>query len=281
MTDEAPIICRPTKWFLWRAVAMLLMFGVFFVLFMKDWRVGYPKKNVVYYTYQTFEEAKKSFEGKSAAEWTAFAAAQKIPYPDEPGILPAGVAVDSPWPAELQDYEGYRKAYEAERDQTAPPMWLDYSNAQGWNSKPPEKGYDAGKIQEQLYYGIGAGVLTLIALFYLMRTRVRSMQADDEAYHAPGGERIPYDRIRRIDKRKWESKGLAYLYYETEGGSEKKTKVDGMVYGQFKEEDGAPAERLFQRVLRNFSGELIELEALPEGESEAVEGPAESEEKQD
>ncbi|MDB4493400.1 hypothetical protein N9227_00005, partial [bacterium] len=39
----------------------------------------------------------------------------------------------------------------------------------------------------------------------------------------------------------------------------KKAKIDGMVYGQFKEEDGAPAEALFQKVLENFEGELIEL----------------------
>jgi hypothetical protein len=281
MTDEGPIICRPTKWFLWRAVAMLLMFGVFFVLFIKDWRVGYPRKNVVYYTYQAFETARKEFKGKSASEWEAFAGDQTIPYPDEPGILPADVSVDSPWPEALRDHEAYRKAYEGERDQTAPPMWLDYSNAQGWNSKPPEKAYDAGKIREQLYYGIGAGVLTLMALFYLVRTQGRSMMVDGEAYVAPGGARIPFGRIRRIDKRKWESKGLAYLYYEAEGGEERKAKVDGMVYGQFKEEDGAPAEQLFQRILRNFSGELIELE-LPAGAGSGAEADSgEAEEKQD
>ena len=71
--------------------------------------------------------------------------------------------------------------------------------------------------------------------------------------------------MRRIDKRKWESKGLAYVYYEDQDGGMKKAKVDGMVYGQFREEDGAPAERLFRRILQNFSGELIELEGLRGG----------------
>ena len=48
----------------------------------------------------------------------------------------------------------------------------------------------------------------------------------------------------------------------------KKVKVDGMVYGQFREEDGAPAEALFQRILRNFQGELLELENEEDGASE-------------
>ncbi|MDB4480727.1 hypothetical protein N9040_10230, partial [Akkermansiaceae bacterium] len=42
--------------------------------------------------------------------------------------------------------------------------------------------------------------------------------------------------------------------------------IDGMVYGQFKEEEGAPAEALFQKVLENFEGELIEL--VDENENE-------------
>ena len=31
-----------------------------------------------------------------------------------------------------------------------------------------------------------------------------------------------------------------------------------MVFGQFKEEDGAPAERLFNYVMERFRGEVIE-----------------------
>jgi len=65
--------------------------------------------------------------------------------------------------------------------------------------------------------------------------------------------------------RKWETKGLATLVYETDG-KENKAKIDGMVYGQFKEEEGAPAEALFQKVLENFEGELIEL--VDENENE-------------
>ena len=68
---------------------------------------------------------------------------------------------------------------------------------------------------------------------------------------------------------KWKTKGIAYLFScpvaatphaAPDRVSLQKVKVDGMVYGQFREEDGAPAEALFQRILRNFQGELIELE---------------------
>ena len=56
-----------------------------------------------------------------------------------------------------------------------------------------------------------------------------------------------------------------------------------MVYGQFREEDGAPAEALFQQVLANFQGELIELvEDEDEDEEEESDGSiAESEKKKE
>ena len=82
------------------------MFGVFLVLFLKDWKVGWPKKNEVYYTYKAFEEAKKKFveheEKKATAEeWESFAKDQVIGFPDGDGILPPGVDSSTPWPAKI------------------------------------------------------------------------------------------------------------------------------------------------------------------------------------
>ena len=70
---------------------------------------------------------------------------------------------------------------------------------------------------------------------------------------------------------------MAYLTY-VDGKEEKKAKVDGMVYGQFKPEDDAPAEALFKRILSNFLGELIELEE-DEDEEECDEAVASSAEE--
>ena len=71
----------------------------------------------------------------------------------------------------------------------------------------------------------------------------------------------------RIDKRKWDTKGMALVYYNQDG-EEKKAKIDGMVYGQFKEEDGAPAEKLFRKVMENFKGEVMEYVSVDEADEE-------------
>lgn len=263
---------------------MVLMFGVFFVLFLKDWKVGWPKKNEVYYTYKAFEKAKAAFEAHETAEgtpeaWTEYVGRQKIGLPDGEGMLPSGVAVDSKWPEILADYERFKKSND-EESKLIPPLWAEYTDERGWSSAVPKTDYKQEKIKAQLYYGLGSGALLAISLFFLIRTSRRMMKVDEEAYYAPSGERILFGSIRKVDKRKWETKGLAFLYYQAGDGEEselKKTKVDGMVYGQFKKEDGAPAEALFTRILENFAGELIELED-DEDESEAEEEGAGPEE---
>ncbi|MDE0594210.1 MAG: hypothetical protein OSB65_03085 [Roseibacillus sp.] len=279
MSNGEVIKCKPTKWFFVRAIAMVTMFAVFLVLFLKDWKVGWPKKNEIYYTFQAFKKAGEAFaahEG-SAEGWNSFASAQKIEFPDEKGMIPVGVDSDASWPAILADYSGYKKALAKEGSRSTPPLWTVYTDERGWSSAVPNKFYGQGKIKEQLYFGIGSGFLMIVGGFYLARTSRRSMRVDGEAYYAPSGERIPYDSIKRIDKRKWETKGLAYLTY-VDGKEEKKAKVDGMVYGQFKPEDDAPAEALFKRILSNFLGELIELEE-DEDEEECDEAVASSAEE--
>ena len=275
MTTEQLIECRATRWFYLRVWAMVFMFGIFLFLFLKDWKIGWPNKNEVFYTYKAFEEAEKLFSGQdwSAEEWASEVSRRKT-FPQEDVVLPSSVDRNTGWPSLLADYQAYSELSVEEGKKITPPMWIQYTDERGWSSGIPEKSYSAGKIQEQLYYGIGSGLLLVAALAILWRTSRRSMSADNEAFYAPGGERVEYSLIRKIDARKWQTKGLAYVYYEgrqDERDALLKAKIDGMVYGQFKQEEGAPAEVLFQKILKNFRGELVELvEDEPERTGENV-----------
>jgi hypothetical protein len=175
-------------------------------------------------------------------------------------IVPASTDLDTRWPEILTNYESYRQLFDAQEALVVPPAWKTFSNSGGrkWDEKSEHKLKKASKIDEQLYIGIVCLVLLLGALFILFRTMSRTMKVDSEGYYPPGGPFIPFGDMRKIDARKWDTKGLAYLYYEA-AGNEKKTKIDGMVYGQFKKEEGEPAQKLYDRILANFRGEVIEL----------------------
>lgn len=264
MTAPATITCKPTPWFLFRAVVMLLLFGVFAVLFYRDGSTGYRKKNEIFYLHKTFEQASNKFlEAKAKgpltpAEWKMYAAKQTVDFPDDRAVLPSALELPMPWPAILQDYAKMETQWNL--------LWREYTKDRGLDATTPEEPYDAQKIKEQWIVFGGSALLSLVAAFFLIRTVRRSISVDGEALTTQLGQRIPFADLKSLDLRKWETKGLAFI--EFDGPSGKGTvRIDGLTYGGFKKENDEPAERLMHHLRERFSGEIIEYTTVPEGES--------------
>ena len=168
-----------------------------------------------------------------------------------------------PWPAILHNYERM-KPLEWNI------LWREYTKERGLNSSPPEEPYDAQKIKEQWIVFIICAVLAVTAAFFLLRTLKRSISADSEAITTQQGKRVPYSDLTKLDLRKWETKGLAFIDYDGASGKGK-IRIDGLTYGGFKKENDEPAERLMRQIRAHFSGEITEYAAVTE------KGPADHE----
>ena len=148
MSAPDPIVCKPTPWFLFRALVMLLMFGVFAVLFYIDGSTGYRKKNEVFYLHKTFEAANEEFSQMDSSgsltpeEWKMHAEKQTVRFPEDRSVLPADLKLPMPWPEILHDYERMKPLQWNK-------LWLEYSKEHGMPAKPSEEPYDARKIGEQ------------------------------------------------------------------------------------------------------------------------------------
>lgn len=267
---------------------MLAMFSVFAFLFFQDGMWGYREKNLHFYVHQSFVKAGMDFQKMeneagdakvSEAAWKEFAAKQQVALPgDAAEILPKDSELPIAWPDILVN--GHSVMSEKGGQNGATKLWEEYTasmeevEGKAWDIDPGEHPMAAGKIREQFIAMGVALVLIVITLFFLFRTMRRSISADDEMLYTQDGRKIPYADMVRIDKRKWDSKGLALIYYK-EDGEEKKAKIDGMVYGQFKEDDGAPAEKLFSRIMKNFKGEVMEYVSADELDDDEIEGSSE------
>ena len=299
MTTPAIVECKPSKWFKKRAIAVLVMFLFFLLWFLKDGIWGYREKNVSYVHYQLFSSAdggerekkegltvrakdifaeqKKKYEDANpdkeynAELWKAFAEKQYVPMPiDAEYVMPKDYDLEQPWPEELVN--GFDRLQKNDPES----LWRELAVRKEWDEKVSDYLMHKGKINEQYWVAGICGVLILISLFIIIRIIRRNMRVTDTAYYAPGGKEIPFTAMTVIDKRKWDNKGLATIHYE-EGGETKKAKVDGMVYGQFQEEDGAPAEKLFAHIMANFKGEVLEfIDDDDEQESEEKDESAET-----
>lgn len=258
-----PIVCKPTPWFLFRALVMLLMFAVFAVLFYIDGSTGYRKKNEVFYLHRTFQQASDEFvrlnsEGLlTPGEWKSFAARQSVKFPADRALLPAAIELPMPWPEILHDFDRMKPLQWKK-------LWLEYSKARGFDAEPAEEPYDARKIGEQWVVFWFCLAFSAAALFALVRTLGRTISADGEAITSQQGRRIPYCDLKALDLRKWETKGLAFLDYDGPSGKGR-IRIDGLTYGGFKKEQGEPAERLMQLIRSRFSGEILEYAPLAAG----------------
>jgi len=260
------IVCKPTPWFILRAVAMLLMFSVFAAYFAFDGAVGYRKKNKEYFIHATFKKAKDEFEAKSkegtltAEAWKEHAASRSVWFPEDAYLLPKDLQQPMPWPAILQDYEKMKPLQ-------FHLLWQEYSGEHGYNDKPKEKPFSRREIREQWFFSGLCAVLSVVTLFFLLRTIRRSISADQEGITSQTGKRVPYGELKSLDLRKWSNKGLAFATYDGASGKGK-VRIDGLTYGGFKKEDGEPAEKLMQFIRSRFSGEIIEYTAAAETDGE-------------
>ena len=269
MPDPQSIVCKPTPWFLFRSLVMLVMFSVFAVLFYVDASTGYRKKNEIFFLHRAFEQAQKDFaqlnkDGTLTPEaWNEHAAQQSVVFaPDCP--LPVAFRGPLPWPAILHDFQRMKPLQWTL-------LWREFTKQRGMNAAPPEEPYDARKIQEQWVVCAICLALAAGAAIVLLRTLTRSLAADGEAITTPQGLRVPYTDLKTLDLRKWETKGLAFLDYDGAVGKGR-IRIDGLIYGGFKPENGAPAERLMQLIRSRFAGELIDYAPLREAVIAAEEG---------
>jgi len=268
MTALDLIVCKPTRWFIIRALAMLGMFGVFTVWFYYDAEHGYRGKNLAFFTERAFHKAVADFTrlnadgGLTPEAWSEHASTQNIEFPDEEGILPRASESSMPWPAILHDYDKVR--------QLNPGMiWREYTGALGMSLDVPEDYYTPRKISEQWVVFWICLALTLLAVFFLVRTLRRSIRADADSITDATGKRVAYEDLTLLDLRKWDTKGIAFAEYKSASGSGR-MRLDGLTYGGFGEEDGQYAERLMNRLRVNFSGEILEYSTA--SESQEIQG---------
>jgi len=256
MDTQPPIICKPTRWFLIRALAMLGMFGIFTVWFYYDAEYGYRSKNEAFFTERAFHKAVADFTrlnadgGLTPEAWSQHAATQHIEFPDEDGILPRALELPLPWPEILHDHEKVRRLNPGT-------IWREYTAALGMGMDVPEEHYGPRKIFEQWVVFWICLALSLVAMFFLIRTLRRSIKVDEGSITDATGKRVAYEDLTLLDLRKWDTKGIAFAEYKTASGSGR-MRLDGLTYGGFSQDDGQPAERMMDMLRANFSGEILE-----------------------
>lgn len=156
------------------------------------------------------------------------------------------------YPKERIKYGDYWPAYEKAQKEENLKAYTDMAVEKGWPKEPHQKDWDY-KLKEQLIWCIGTGIGGLVLLGAWLRNRARTLRADHESFTTPDGTRILFASVVKVDKRKWDNKALAYVYWKPGSGEgTKKATIDDLVFDD--------AGKVFDRLIASFNGELIDIE---------------------
>ena len=149
----------------------------------------------------------------------------------------------------FEKFESLYNAFESSKDKRKWSLYGTLSGKKGWSDSEP-KYHNSSEILAQIIIG---SILLLSALYVLVLTlinRGRSIGSDEVSFTTEKGLVIDFKTINKIDTRKWNKKGLAYVFYANEKGLPSKTVIDDLKY--------KGADEILERIKNEFTGELVE-----------------------
>ncbi len=117
-----------------------------------------------------------------------------------------------------------KKAHGAEVNEYLRIEWERHAKAAGYKRDIPKERTDASIREQRIIGWVMMTGSVLFGLWVLWNHKLR-VQTEGDVVIGTAGQRVELDSIVKIDRRKWEKKGIAYGIYE-EGGKERRLCLD-------------------------------------------------------
>jgi len=127
---------------------------------------------------------------------------------------------------------------EIKRTYTSPEMretqWEQVARQRGWpvefSGEYPGTQHSNTDIWTQRVIGLICAPLGLLMLVNMIRHIGRWIELDDATLRASWGQETAVDQIRRLNKARWKTKGIAVAEYVEAGGQERRLVLDDWKY---------------------------------------------------
>ena len=115
------------------------------------------------------------------------------------------------------------EAYEGLPEEGRREAWKELAGENGWPTITPAK--TASDIRHDISTQFMQLILCMLfglpALMMFMSGQGTWVEGDETVIRNSKGQEVPIDAITKIDKRKWDAKGIAKIYYEVDGKTKK------------------------------------------------------------
>ena len=107
--------------------------------------------------------------------------------------------------------------------------WTQYTADRGWEPYDPGEPKTESEIAVQFFMLAIAGGAGVLVLIHVLRCKGRWIEMDETGLRTSRGQVLTFDQITKIDKKKWDKKGIAKVQYQ-ENGREKVMTLDDFIY---------------------------------------------------
>ncbi|MEO1615165.1 MAG: hypothetical protein AAFV88_04905 [Planctomycetota bacterium] len=123
------------------------------------------------------------------------------------------------YPKKLTIAEAYEELPEEGRREA----WKELAAEKGWPTITPAKTAEdvSHDIGSQFMMVVLCSLVGIPALLMFMSGQGTWVEGDESVIRNSKGKEVPIESITKIDKRKWESKGIAKIHFEVDGKANK------------------------------------------------------------
>jgi hypothetical protein len=119
-----------------------------------------------------------------------------------------------------------------EKDRMA--QWEEVAKANDWSPARPEHNIRIKDAKEFVVWNYGVlivcSLIALPCLIWCLLSRGTWIESTENGLRSSAGQELSLKQITKIDKAKWDKKGIAIVHYKDELGSEKKFVIDDLKY---------------------------------------------------
>ncbi|MEZ6095986.1 MAG: hypothetical protein R3C03_17480 [Pirellulaceae bacterium] len=126
------------------------------------------------------------------------------------------------YPKKLEYAKAYDQLLEIEEPERSQ-KWIETVQENGWDIRhtPAERAEEVEhSIQSQYFWGIITLLIAIPALITYLRARPSWVEATENGLTTSWGQTVDFSQVTKLDKKKWEHKGLARAHYN-DGGKER------------------------------------------------------------
>jgi hypothetical protein len=140
-----------------------------------------------------------------------------------------------------------------EKDRMA--QWREAAEQNNWNSDRPAANITTKDAKEFVTWNYGVlvvcSIIALPCLIWCLMARGTWIESTDNGLRNSKGQELTLAQITKIDKAKWDKKGIAVVHFKTDAGVQEKFIIDDLKYQR------QPTDTIMAWVEENVDDDLI------------------------